>query len=171
MIITLGGQPASGKSTLAKQLAERLGYRHISAGDVMRKLAAEKDMTLLEFSEYAESHPEVDKLIDDEQKKLALGGDCVVEGRISAYFIPADFKLWLTCDVSERVRRAAGRGDFADDLKSALKAREASERKRYKEFYSIDLSDMSVYDLVLDTTDLGVEEMVDAVEEKIQSLR
>ena len=60
MIITVGGQAASGKSTLAKALAERLRYRHISAGHVMREMAAERGTSLVEFSRYAEKHPEVD---------------------------------------------------------------------------------------------------------------
>ncbi|MFH1788248.1 MAG: (d)CMP kinase [Candidatus Altiarchaeota archaeon] len=171
MIVTIGGQVASGKSTLARELARRLGYKHISAGSVMRQMAAEKNTSLLEFSEYAETHPEVDKLIDERQKELASQGDCVVEGRISAYFIPADYKVWLTCGLSERVRRARGRGDSDADIKKAILAREKSEQKRYKKFYDIDLSDTSIYDLVLDTTKIGIKEMVQKVEEKIRETK
>lgn len=170
MIVTLGGQVASGKSTLAKKLAKRLDIKHISAGSIMRELAAEKNTTLIEFSKYAEAHPEVDKLVDDRQKELASKGDCVVEGRVSAYFIPADYKVWLTCSLEERARRARGRGDADEDIEAAIKAREESERKRYQEFYDIDLSDLSVYDLVLDTTSIGIDEMVDTVEAKVRKL-
>lgn len=163
MIVAIGGQIASGKSTLARKLAGRLGYRLVSAGEVMRETAAEKGMDLLEFSAYAESHPEVDRKIDERQKALSAEGDCVVEGRISAYFIPADFKVWLKADLRERALRARGRGDSDEDLEAAIRAREASERKRYREFYGIDLDDTSIYDLVVDTTNLSVEEMVDKV--------
>lgn len=170
MIVTLGGQVASGKSTLAKKLANRLDIKHISAGSIMRELAAEKNMALLEFSTYAESHPEVDKLIDERQKELASKGDCIVEGRVSAYFIPADYKVWLICSLKERCRRARGRGDTDADIEAAIKAREESERKRYKKYYEIDLDDHSIYDLVLDTSDISIDEMVDIVEEKIRKL-
>ena len=169
MIVTIGGEVASGKTTLARELASRLGFRHISAGAIMREMAAEQGLSLIEFSAYAESHPEVDREIDDRQKKLASRGDCVVEGRLSAYFTPADFKVWLTAELSERARRARVRGDREADIAAAIKVREASERKRYKKFYNIDLSDMSVYDLVLDTTKLTIKEMVDRVEEKVKA--
>jgi len=170
MIVTIGGEVASGKSTLAKKLAKRLGVKHISAGAIMRELASEKKMSLLEFSKYAESHPEIDKLIDERQKELASHGDCVVEGRVSAHIIPADFKVWLKADISERVLRARGRGDGDVGLVDAINLREASERRRYKEFYGIDLDDFSVFDLVLDTTQIGIEQMVDIVENQVRKL-
>lgn len=166
MIVTIGGEVASGKSTLARELASRLGFRHVSAGAIMREMAAEQGMSLLEFSSYAESHPEVDREIDDRQKKLASSGDCVVEGRLSAHFLPADFKVWLTAELSERARRARGRGDREEDITAAIKKRAKSERKRYIKFYNIDLNDTSIYDLVLDTTRLPVKEMVDRVEKE-----
>ena len=50
MKITISGLPGSGTTTVAKLLAERLGYKLISAGDVFRKLAMERGMTLEEFS-------------------------------------------------------------------------------------------------------------------------
>jgi len=169
MIVTIGGEVASGKSTLARELASRLGFRHISVGAIMREMAEERGVSLLDFSAYAESHPEVDRIIDDRQKKLASCGDCVVEGRLSAHFLPADFKVWLKADLRERARRAKKRGDKEADIIAAIKKRAKSERKRYKKFYNIDLNDLTVYDLVLDTTRLPVKEMVDFVEEKVKA--
>jgi cytidylate kinase len=166
MIVTIGGEVASGKTTLARELARRLGFRHISAGAIMREMAAERGISIIELSEYAESHPEVDREIDRRQKKLASCGDCVVEGRISAYFIPADFKIWLKADLFERPCRARGRGDRDENIINAIRLREASEKKRYKKYYNINLSDLSIYNLVLDTTKLTIKEMVDIVEEE-----
>ena len=170
MIVTVAGSIASGKSTLARKLADRLGFKHVSAGEIMRSLALESGVTLLEYSKYAEEHPEVDKLIDARQKELSSEGDCVVDGRISAYFIDADFKVYLTAPMEVRARRVSGR-DKAKDPVGDILAREESECKRYKEIYGIDVSDLSVYDMILNTGKFGVEEMVDVVQTAVEKLR
>lgn len=149
MIITVAGSAGSGKTTLAEGLAKRLGYKHISAGSIMRQMASEMGITLLEFSEYAQSHPEIDKEIDAKQKSEAIG-DCVVDGRLSAHFIKSDFKIYLTAPLEVRANRVKNR-DKTKKPRQAILAREASERKRYAEIYNIDLDDMSLYDLILNT--------------------
>jgi cytidylate kinase len=42
MIITLSGQPGSGKTSVAKEIGEKYGFVIISAGEQFRKLAAER---------------------------------------------------------------------------------------------------------------------------------
>jgi CMP/dCMP kinase len=161
MIITVGGQAASGKTTLAKALAQRLGFKHVSAGRVMREMAAEKGMPLTDFSKYAEAHPEVDREIDERQK-LHAKGDCVVDGRLSRYFLSPDLSIWLVAPVEVRGARALKRGETygsVDDAAKDASARDDSERRRYMDFYDIDISDLSVYDVVINTGKFGVEEM------------
>jgi len=162
MIVTVGGQAASGKTTLAVALARRLGFKHISAGEVMRDLALERGMSIVEFSAYAETHPEVDRLIDERQRMLAVG-DCVVDGRLSRYFLNPDISIWLVASADVRARRLIGRGErysSFEDARRDLDARDASERRRYMEFYSIDLADLSVYDLVINTGRFDVDQMI-----------
>ncbi|HHQ45084.1 MAG TPA: cytidylate kinase [Candidatus Altiarchaeales archaeon] len=172
MIVVVGGKIASGKSTLAKRLSQKLGFSHVSAGSVMRKMASERGMTLVEFSEYAEEHPEVDKEIDERQKAEAVG-DCIVDGRLSAYFVDADLKILLTAPIDVRAKRVFERdGNFEsfEDAKRALEARENSEKKRYRDFYGIDLDDTSVYDVVIDTEMCGKDEMVEVSLREIAGL-
>ncbi|MBD3261077.1 MAG: AAA family ATPase [Candidatus Altiarchaeales archaeon] len=164
MIITVSGSAASGKTTLAEKLSSKLGFKHISAGRIMREMAQEKDMTLLEFSAWAENHPEVDEQIDGRQKQLSKDGDCVVDGRLSGWFLNANLAVWLWAPVSERARRVIGRGEEYETLQQAvedIKAREESEKKRYKKYYDIDLDDLSCYDLVLNTHLFGITEMTE----------
>ena len=49
MIIVLGGRAGSGKSTIAKEVAKKLGYKHYSMGDLQRNIAKEKGISLLEL--------------------------------------------------------------------------------------------------------------------------
>ncbi len=172
MIITVGGGVASGKSTLARNLSDRLGLKHVSAGSIMRKMASEKGMDILEFSKIAENDPEIDKLIDERQR-IEAKGDCVVDGRLSRFFLDPDFSIWLTVPLDEKARRIIQRGEEYSDINAALKAvkeRESSEIKRYKDYYDIDLSDTSSYDLVIDTGKHGIDEMTDLACDAVKRL-
>jgi cytidylate kinase len=172
MIITVGGSAASGKTTLARNLAKALDFKHVSAGEIMRDMAAEKGMTLLEFSEYAENNPEVDNKIDERQRREA-SGDCVVDGRLSRHFLNPDLSIWLTAPIKERAERIIQRGESYKDIDDAVKAirqREESEVKRYREFYKIDLTDLKAYDLVINTGKFGIREMTELSLEAVKQL-
>ena len=64
---------------------------------------------------------------------------------------------------AERARRVAGRdGGSHDDALAANAGREASEAARYLAYYGIDIGDLAVYDLVLDSTASVVADLVEA---------
>jgi len=65
VIITIGGTAGSGKSSVAKELAKRLGYKFYSAGDVRRKYALSKGISLAELNKQGEKDPFSDKMVDD----------------------------------------------------------------------------------------------------------
>jgi len=170
MIVTIGGSVGSGKSTLAKEISTRFNLKHISAGQVMREMAKEKGMSLLEFSKLAEGNSDIDKEIDERQKKLAKG-DCVVDGRISAYFLGPDLSVWLTAPVNVRATRVSYRESISfKEAKKRILEREASEKKRYREFYKIDLDDLSRYDIILNTGRFDVNAMIKIVSSAIENL-
>ena len=162
----------AGKSTLGRCLADRFGMDYISTGEVMRKMADEREMSLQEFSVYAEKHPEIDKRIDEEQKKRA-SRDCVVDGRLAAYFIDdADLRVWLTAPLEERAKRIALReGIGVKEARNGIIDREKSERRRYKLIYDIDLDNLSVYDLVISTGVFDKKATLDIVADAVKDLR
>ncbi len=156
MRITISGLPGSGTTTLARTLSHELSIPLISAGEVFRQMAAEKGMTLAEFGRYCEEDPAVDMMVDERQREIGLqSDDIIIEGRLSGWKVPeADVRIWLKAPLEIRVRRIFER-DETTDLAQALletKAREASEEKRYRQYYGIDISDLSLYDLVLDSS-------------------
>jgi cytidylate kinase len=153
MKITVGGPPGSGTTTLARLIKRNLGFDHIYAGMIFRELAKERGMSLEEFSAYAEENEEIDNLVDDKQRELSEQyRDCVVEGRVAAYFVDADIKIWLTAPFDERARRIAKRENKnLGKSKKEIKTREKSEKKRYKRFYNLDIENLSVYDLIINT--------------------
>ncbi len=172
MIITVSGLPGSGKSTVAKKLAEHLGYRFFSMGDLRGKAALERGLTIDQFNALPEN---TDAIVDEYQKKLGATEDgLVIDGRISWHFIPKSFKIFLDVDPDVGAARVFGartqkaRSDeppFASvaDAKQVLAGRVASDVARYAKHYGIDFADRSVYDLVIDTSAETPEQTVAAV--------
>jgi cytidylate kinase len=165
MKITISGLPGSGTTTVAKLLAERLGYKLISAGDVFRRLAIERGMTLEEFSQYAENNPDIDLYIDKMQKSLAeKEEDVVVEGRLSGWMVKEAFKVWIYADPEIRYKRIAERdGVELSRARVETKRREELEKRRYKKFYSIDLEDIGIYHLAINSGRFKPEEIVEII--------
>ncbi len=166
MIITISGMAGSGKSTVARLLARKLGFRHYSAGDFMRELARKKAISLLEISRIAEKDVSIDRELDDRTVKLAKSEDeFVMDSRLGFHFIPGSFKVFLTVDEKEAAGRiykdVKGRKENRQVEKESktlastlagIRKRKASEIERYRKYYSINPFDEGNYDLVIDTT-------------------
>ena len=166
MIITIGGLAGTGTTTLAELLSEKLDIPYISAGFVFREMAAEKGMSVLEFSEFAEGNDEIDKEIDRRQaEKAKLADNLIVEGRLSAFFVDnADLKLWLITPFDVRSKRISDReGKAVDVAKNEIITREKSEALRYKEIHNIDISNMDIYDLIINTDSFDPESISEII--------
>lgn len=173
MIITLSGQPGSGKTTVARDIASRYGFTIISAGEQFRKLAAERGMTLAEFGELAERDPSIDIAIDNRQKELATKyPKALVEGRLAGRTINADLKIWLKTPLDVRAERISRRENIPSrQAYDETYARELCELKRYMQYYHIDLNDLSIYDLVIDTSKWDVSGVTDIIFKAIDELK
>ena len=165
MIITIGGLAGTGTTTLAEVLSEKLDIPYISAGFIFREMAAEHGMSVLEFSEFAEGNDDIDKEIDKRQAELAKSSDnLIVEGRLSAYFVEADLKLWLVTPFDVRSKRIADRESKSVDVASEeIIAREKSEALRYMDIHNIDISNMDIYDLIINTSTFNPEKVLEII--------
>jgi cytidylate kinase len=154
-----------GKSTVARALAARLGYRYISGGEMFREIARERGISVTEVNRLAEHDPAFDRDLDRRQRERAhAAGDCIVESRLSGWMVDADLKIWLRAPVEVRAARVAGReGQAAGAARADLVERERSEWARYKAFYNIDVDDLNPYHLVIDTTRWSAEAIVEAL--------
>lgn len=163
-LVAVGGPPGSGKTTAARAVAERLGLQYLSAGARFRALAQERFMDLGEFSRYAEKHPEVDRELDDYMMGFAKPG-WLLDSRLAGSLarrrgIPVLY-LAVTASIPVRAKRLAGRdGVSVPVARRALLAREASEKRRYKAIYGINL-DRDFPDLQVDSSKLTPPEVVD----------
>lgn len=164
-ILTIAGDPGSGKSTTADLVAHALKFKRFSSGSLMREMAEKRGITIEQMNYLAETNVEIDHEIDttikrigEEQEKL------VIDSRTAWHWIPDSFKVYLTLPPEHAAKRIFNslhtkasdrtRTEHAtsiDNVRESTLARKESEKKRFIERYGIDSSDASQFDLVLET--------------------
>ena len=168
--ISLAGDLGSGKSTVAKILVEALGAEFYSTGSIVRSIAERMGMTIGELNVYMETHPEIDTEIDD--GIAALSDDprsLVIDSRMAWHFTKGTFKVYLSTDIetaSVRIMSANRTGEHVATLEETIactRGRRESEKKRYFTQYGVDITDLSNYSLVVDTTYATPEEVAGVI--------
>ncbi len=209
-IITIDGPAASGKSTAARLLAEKLGASFLDTGAMYRAVTlaamqADVDMSdenkLLDVMETSEfqfslrdgkmvvcidgidvteqirqpqitanarhiaSSPKAREKLVQMQRRFAAGrGKIVTEGRDqgTVAFSDADIKFYLIADSIERARRrqaelrAKGSDENLEQIQKAIEERDKSDENR-----TVGPLRPAEDAIVVDTTDLSIEEVVE----------
>jgi predicted cytidylate kinase len=171
--ITISGTPGSGKTTVTKLLGKKLGLKCIYSGEIFRESATKHDMNLEDFGRFCEENEKIDKELDDRQLGYLKKKDIIVEGRIAGWLAHLNnisaFKVLLNADISTRTKRIINReGGDSKKRKQEITERERSEATRYKKYYNIALKDVSIYDVIIDTSDKSPEEIVNIIVRKIK---
>lgn len=171
MLITISGLPGAGTSTVARAVAADLGLDHLDGGQVFRALARERRLGLARFSALAETDPTIDVELDSRLAQRGAEGDVVLESRLAGWIATHEgldaLKVWVACDAEERARRVAAReGTDPVQARRENDGREASEAERYRTYYAIDVTDLTPYDLVLDSAATPARALADQVVER-----
>jgi cytidylate kinase len=153
LTIAVSGLHGSGRTTHAKRLAESLGLRYLSSGMVFRQVAREKGLSLEEMSRIAEDDPEFDKMIDKRTKEESGRGGIVVDATLAGWMIEdPDLSIYLMAPFRARVDRIARReGLSLEEAERETRIREESERQRFIRYYGVNVNELSIYDVVLNT--------------------
>jgi CMP/dCMP kinase len=220
VIIAIDGPAGSGKSTVARGVARRLGFTYLDSGAMYRavtlaaleagadlddgpalgRLAAEARIELRErdhdyvqvaldgrdvserirepavtaASSRVAAHSEVRAAMLEKQRELIAAGDYVVEGRDIGTVVAPDalVKAFLTADPAERARRRAaelrrrGLEAQAEDVRRAIE-----ERDRLDSTRSAAPLRAAEDAVVIDTTDLEADQVVERVLELVKRAR
>ena len=168
--ISLAGDLGSGKSTVSKILIERLSATYYSTGAIVRAIAEGRGMTVVELNRYMETHPEIDHEIDDGISRLSDDPrTLIIDSRMAWHFTKGTFKVYLSTDIETsalRIMSSNRTGEHAATLEETVadtRARRASEKKRYLEQYGVDITRLSNYDLIVDTTYATPDEVAEAI--------
>jgi len=175
MLITISGPPGGGKTTVATAIADAFDLEHVSGGDIFRSLADDRGYSLVEFNALAEEDDSIDRDLDRRLRETARDrDDLVLESRLSGWMAGdyADLRVWLDAPLDVRAARIADReGAKPETARRETKAREDSEKRRYREYYGIDFSDRSIYDLAINTARWSEDAVVDVVATAIEAYR
>jgi len=224
--IAIDGPVAAGKSTVAKMLAERLGFLYVDTGAMYRAVALEAKkqrvswedeegvIELMNTLELELDKPNgngesdgrlVTVLLDGEdvsqvirtaelgegasvvstyggvrqvlvamQQNIARGANVVMEGRdIGLRVLPkAQLKIFLTAKPEERAKRKweyfkdRGERRWLKKVKEEIEIRDEREMTR-----EIDPLKPQSDSWVLDTTDMGIDKVVEMIIEKVQEVQ
>ncbi len=176
-IITITGDLGSGKSTVGKLLAEQLGYTYISTGQIQRELANKIGLSILELNKQAETDSSIDRQLDEYIKGLQhKSANMVIDSRLAWHFLPESYSVYLAVDpyiAAERIFKDATRSDSescyssVNDVLQKNIERKNSENMRFRELYNIDSMNMQNYNLVLDTTNIPVTDVVTRINRNV----
>jgi len=173
VVIVVSGPPGSGKTTQAKRIAEYFGLRYHSAGMIFRRMAEERGVTIEELSRIAVLDPSIDIEIDRRTYQEALKGDVVIDGHLTAWIIAdiADVRILVTAPLMVRIKRIASR-----DNKSFMKAyyetvvREYLQKIRFRKYYGIDIDDLGIFDIIVNTEKLGIDDTFEIIKTAIEKI-
>lgn len=169
-LLTISGPPGSGTSTACDHITDICPeYEFLDAGTIFRNLAEERGMTLAEFSELCETDDSIDRKLDERIRTRILeqpdDTPLLVESRLAGWAAidqPA-LSIWLDAPQPVRLERTSTRDD--NETLEEMQAREESEAQRYQNYYGIDITDLSIYDLTINTDQFsvwGMKELLDS---------
>jgi cytidylate kinase len=169
--VVLNGDLGSGKSTVSVLLAQRLGIRRISVGDLYREMAKQRGMTALQLNLHAELDDKIDFYVDRLQSDIAASGEqLIVDSRLAWFFFHDALKVHLVTDPTVAAHRVLSRpGDTVEsyssieEAKERLASRGESERARFLSRYGADKARLRNYDLVCDSTRATPDQIVDRI--------
>jgi cytidylate kinase len=138
-------------------------------GGIFRDLAAERGMTIEQFSAGIKKDPALERSIDERQTKLMQEKDnLVIQGRITWFFAKqSPFKiinLFLAAHHEIGAQRVAARKEDAkktiEEIARATAERIEHDRERYQKLYGIaDYLDPAHFDIIIDASYLTEKEV------------
>ncbi len=193
-IITISRECGSGGRTIAKKLAERLGFQYYDK-ELIDRVAKESGLAKEYIEEQGERItgsllfniasnmtyasqvfgnsmlPLQDQLYvvqSDIIRDIAEKGNCVIVGRCADAILQDrtdTMNVFIIADTKDKVIRAAEENYFPNgDIEKQLKKRDKARANHYKYYTEQEWGVAKNYDLVLNSSEFGVDGCVDVIE-------
>ncbi len=169
VVIVISGLSGTGKTAVAKALAKHLGLEYFSVSDSLREIyPREKELIrIVKIWRNYNVTKSMQMKFENMQIQMARKGNVVIDGEIAIYILRnvPSFKVWLEADREKRIERIAKRdGISPKEVGPLLNEKEKYEENFFHKLYGISVRSLDAYaDLVIDTTFLPIEEVVNKI--------
>lgn len=174
MRFSITGHLGSGKSTICKLLNKEFGFEIVSAGSLMREMAANKGVSVLDFQKSSSNLEHVDNYIDSaivaKNKGIADDKNVIFDSRMAWHFLPETFKIFIVVSPYEAALRTYLTRTSKDETYTSVEEamtklieRRVVENRRYKALYEVNCEDLGNYDVVIDTSFISPKEAMDII--------
>lgn len=181
-IISLGGLPGSGKSTVKALIAKEFDWSSFSTGDFMRQMALARGISFDEFNALIAHEKSIDEKIDAELILIEQTKDnLIIDSHLAFHFVPSSYKVFLQVSLDISAQRIYLDGEkesrksvgdvmnSVDEATARIKARIDNHNDRYLRFYGVSPYDTSQYDLVIDSEKYSPSEVAGQIINGFQS--
>lgn len=175
--VIVSGMPASGKTTVAKIIAERHNLRYLCGGDMLKEMAIARGYELsgdnwwdtetgMKFLEERKISDRFDHEVDERLVKAVEKGGVSITSYTAPWLAKNGVKIWLKASAEARAKRMASRDSMSySEALEIVKKRDAENSELYRKMYGFEIDkDLSVFHLVIDTDNLSKESVVEIVD-------
>lgn len=162
---------ASGSTTLAWELAKKLGWRFHTAGEIFRQYCQEKGWPI---EKYKDVPDEVDREVDKKAKEMLEKEEQIVyEGWLAGWLardFPYVFRILCVAPLKVRFERFARREKVSlKEAKKKVTFRDRTTIEKHRQLYGLkDQFDEGYFHLILETDKMTPEEEVEFVLKKLK---
>lgn len=179
MIITIGREYGSGGRYVGQKLAEKLGIKYYDKS--LLSIEAKKSEDYDELRAFYEEEP-ISSLLyvigttsskkGNEKpfnfiKEIAEKEDCVIIGRCGNFILQDQkdlVRVFVKADLEKRVQRVREYEDISEEKAKKRVQKVDGEREAFHKYYTEEnWLDLRGYDLILNSSEVGLENVVDLI--------
>ena len=184
MKIAISGLSGVGSSTTAKLLAQKLELP--MSNFTFRDLAKERGVPFEDLQAQSMTDSSIDLELDRRLLEfINAQPDCLVATDLACWLddprlythlglergATYDLKIWLEAPLAIRAQRMLEReGKNLEEIMHYEDKRDHDNRERYLELYGVDILDHTNIDWTIETSELGLAEVVDLIADRVSSI-
>ncbi len=183
IVICISGMTASGKSTVARRLAEKYNLKYYSGGTILKELAISEGYfpSGSDWWETEEGRRFLKKRMKDSKYDLkvdqlllekAKSGGVLLDSWTMPWLCDRGLKIWIEASIEERARRLSKRDKITfEEALERLREKDEATKRIYKRLYGFSLGeDFTPFHIVLDNTKLSSDETFKVLCELIEHI-